>query len=45
VDGKLLIISVGYFVIYFLVLTEMLPVENQNLSSAEKSREVLCGSL
>jgi len=45
VDGKLLIISVGYFVIYFLVLTEMLPVENQNLNSAEKAREVLCGSL
>ena len=44
-DGKLLIISVGYFVRYCLVSDEMLPVDHQNVRSAEKGRELLSCSL
>jgi len=45
VDGKLLIVSVGYSVRYCSVLVEMLPVVHQNVRSAEEVREVLCCSL
>jgi len=42
VVGKLLILNVGYFVRYCLVLHEMLPAGHQNEKSAEKERELLC---
>jgi hypothetical protein len=35
----------GIFLIYCLVLHEMLPVGHQNVKSAEKAREILCFSL
>jgi len=43
VVGKLLIIIiiVVYFVIYCLVLHEMIPVGHQNVRSAAKAREIL----
>ena len=44
-DGKLLIVSVGYSVRYCLVLVEMLPVGHQNLRSAEDVRQILCCSV
>ena len=39
-DGKLLIIGVGYFVKFCLVLHEMLPVSHQNVRTAGKAREI-----
>ena len=43
--GKLLIISVGYFVRYCIMLDEMLPLGHQNVGSGEEVRELLCCSL
>jgi hypothetical protein len=42
VGGKLLKISVGYFVRSCLVSHKMPPVDYQNVKTAEKGREFLC---